>query len=193
LAGESTLTYSTNLTNDRFGYSCYALVIPAPPDITARVAAIEKASGMTRAKIPAHITVKGTFHQVADLKEVRETARRVVGGIRRFRISFEGATVKGDAEGAGLAVPVSTDLQQLHDRLVAAFKPLVETVYPDDPYGPHMTFYQEAPVDGVELARALVEKTDFGTGFEATAVDLMGRRGPAYGGKWELIERFVLR
>ncbi|MBI4220640.1 MAG: 2'-5' RNA ligase family protein [Chloroflexi bacterium] len=186
------MTDSTNLTNDRFGYSCYALVFPAPPGIATKVAAIEEASGMTRPKIPAHITVKGTFHQIEDLNHVRTVARQIVSGTRRFRILFEGAEVEHGPAWAGLKVRVTPEMQDLHDALVSAFKPLATTVYRDDPYGPHMTFFQEANKDGVAPAIAAIEKTDWGPGFEVTAVDLMGRRGPAYGGHWEPIERFQL-
>jgi hypothetical protein len=36
------MTDSTNLTNDRFGYSCYALVFPVSPEIAAKVTATER-------------------------------------------------------------------------------------------------------------------------------------------------------
>jgi 2'-5' RNA ligase len=186
------MTDSTNLSNDRSGYSCYTFVFPASPDITAKVTAIERASRMTRAKIPAHITVKGTFHQIADLEHIKAVARRVIGSTKRFWISFEGAEVDCDAWGAGLHVGTTPEMQRLHDDLAAAFKPLATTVYNDDPYGAHMTLYQEAPADGMKPLRPLIDETDFGPGFEAYAIDLMGRRGPAYGGRWELIERFPL-
>lgn len=186
------MTDSTNLTNDNFGYSCYAFVFPVSPEITTKVTAIEQASRMTRAKIPAHITVKGTFHKIADLGEVRAVARRVIGGARRFRISFDGSKVDIDSRGAGLDVKATPEMRRLHDALVAEFKPLATTVYTDDPYHPHMTLYQEPSSDGVEPARAMIGKTDLGPGFEAYAIDLMGRRGPAYGGRWELVERFPL-
>ena len=184
---------SSNLNDDRFGYSCYALVFPAPEEITAKVGAIERASEMTRAKIPAHITVKGTFHEIPDLIQVRNVARKAVAGTGRFWISFEGAKRNYADRGAWLHVKVTTEMQRLHDALVEAFKPLVTTVYPDDPYLGHMTVYQEATERGMPAARALFEDSDFGSGFDATYVDLMGRRGPAYGGRWELIERVALK
>ncbi|MBI4218988.1 MAG: 2'-5' RNA ligase family protein [Chloroflexi bacterium] len=186
------MAYSTNLTNDRFGYSCYAFVFPAPPDIAGKVAAIERASGMTRAKIPAHVTVKGTFHEIKDLDQVRALARGIIKGTGRFWISFEASALESDSAGAGLAVEIRPEMERLHDALVTAFRPIATTVYPDDPYKPHMTFYQDATEDGVKSAAALASRTEFGRGFEATVVDLMGRRGPAFGGRWELIERFPL-
>lgn len=183
----------SNLPNDKFGYSNYTFVFPASPEVTVKVAALERASKMTRAKISAHITVKGTFHQIDDLEVVRDTARRVITGTKRFWISFDGAEVDHwKSGGAGLHLRTAPEMQRLHDALVAEFKPISTTYYPDDPYWTHMTLYQEAPEDGIAAARALLERTDLGPGFEAFAVDLMGRRGPAYDGRWELIERFLL-
>ncbi|MBT7004751.1 MAG: hypothetical protein HOA06_08525, partial [Chloroflexi bacterium] len=52
---------STHLENDEFGYSCYTIVIPAPPELTEPLLEIERAAGQKRAKIPAHVTVKGTL------------------------------------------------------------------------------------------------------------------------------------
>lgn len=184
---------STNLTNDRFGYSCYALVFPASPEVTAKVAVIETASKMTRAKIPAHITVKGTFHRIASLDRVRELARSVIN-VERFWISFEGASVYYTPTGnAGLDVRIKPEMRRLHDDLVAAFRPISTTIYPDDPYQAHLTLCQDPPKEGIEAAQRLIAHTDLGSGFEATAVDLWGRSGPAYGGHWELIEQFSLR
>jgi 2'-5' RNA ligase len=190
----SQMTDSTNLTNDRYGYSCYALVFPTTKELEAKVAAIERASGMTRAKIPAHITVKGTFHEIPDLVKVRNIARKVIAGTRRFQIPFEGAerAFSKDVRSAGLQVKATPEMQRLHDDLVSAHRRVVTTVYPDDPYRPHLTVYQEATEKDEPAARALFEGTDLGPGFEAAAIDLMGRRGPAYGGRWARIERFSL-
>jgi hypothetical protein len=184
---------STNLQDDRFGYSCYALVFPVSDAITEKVSAIERSSGMTRAKIPAHITVKGTFHEIADLDATRQLVREVVQGEQRFWVSFEGARVHQGPTSAGLAVAATAEMRRLHDALVSALRSIATTVYPDDPYRAHMTLYQEALADGLEAASALIAKTEFGSGFEAIAVDLWGRHGPAHGGSWELVERFPLR
>jgi 2'-5' RNA ligase len=186
---------STNLTNDRYGYSCYALVFPTTREIESKVSAIELASGMTRAKIPAHITVKGTFHEIPDLVRVRNFARKVIAGARRFQVPFEGAerVFSSNVRSAGLHMKTTSEMQRLHDDLLAVYARVVTTVYPDDPYRPHMTVYHEATEKGEPAARALFEGTDFGPGFEAFAIDLMGRRGPAYGGRWARIERFSLR
>jgi len=184
---------SSNLTNDIFGYSCYALTFPVSPELTQKVSALERASLMTRAKIPAHITVKGTFHRIDDLDEVRHTAREVITRVHRFWISFEAAEVEFTDRGtAWLSVPATIEMQHLHDRLVTEFKSLATTVYPDDPYQGHLTLFQEPQGHGLAAASELARRTDFGPGFEAFAVDLWGRQGPAHGGEWRLVEQYPL-
>ena len=44
-----------------------AIVIPAPPGLTEPLLEIERAAGQARAKIPAHITVKGTLYGISSL------------------------------------------------------------------------------------------------------------------------------
>jgi hypothetical protein len=55
-----------------------------------------------------------------------------------------------------------------------------------------MTLVYNPSPEGLERAKALIDKMDFGGGFQAEAVDLMGRVGPRVGGEWQRIERFVL-
>jgi hypothetical protein len=58
---------STHLENDEFGYACYTIVAPAPSELDGPLLDIEKAAGQERAKIPAHVTVKGTFYDIKSL------------------------------------------------------------------------------------------------------------------------------
>ena len=72
---------SAELENDEFGYSCYTIVAPAPPELTKPLLDIEIAAGQTRANIPAHVTVKGTLYAVTSLEGMIDeihvvTARR---------------------------------------------------------------------------------------------------------------------
>src|SRR6266498_3307703 len=78
--------------NDSFGYSCYTVVLPAPPEIVAKGNRIERESGMSRAKIPAHITVKGTFHGITSLEEAQRIIRSITEKTAPFQVSFAGAT-----------------------------------------------------------------------------------------------------
>jgi hypothetical protein len=51
--------------------------------------------------------------------------------------------------------------------------------------------YNPAPA-ALARAKELIDQMEFGPGFQAAAVDLMGRVGPRVGGAWRLIERFAL-
>ncbi len=73
-----------NQPNDRFGYSCYSLVIIAPEDIIAKVNAIKRDSGMTIAHIPAHITIKGTFYGIESLDNLKQTIRSITNNTNLF-------------------------------------------------------------------------------------------------------------
>lgn len=181
-----------NQPNDRFGYSCYALVIPASQALIDLVAEVRQRSGMTRVAIPAHVTVKGTFVDIEDLDEIKRLVSAITAETPALYISFDGAAPVWWQAGGALGIPVSAPLQALHDRLVAAISPLGTAAYRDDPYQPHMTFVQDLSPEELEKAKDLISRIDFGPGFLADAVDLMGRVGPAYGGTWQRIEQFPL-
>jgi 2'-5' RNA ligase len=188
-----TTIYSVvNQPNDQFGYSCYALVIPASEALTAQVEQLRNSVGVTVASIPAHITVKGTFFEIESLEAVRQAVREITRATAPFDISFDGASVHWWSEVAALTVPVSPPLQALHDRLVARVAPMGLPAYRDDPYVAHMTLVYNPPPDRADVAKQLIGEMDFGQGFQAKAVDLMGRVGPRYGGEWQRIERFGL-
>ena len=188
----STIKPADNQPNDSFGYSCYTLIILASDGIMAKGQEIEQKSGMTRAKIPAHITVKGTFYGIESIEDVKHIIRSITEKTPTFQISFEGAVSHWWDSGGALAVPVSAELQTLHDALVEALSPLGTPAYQDDPYRPHMTYVQSMLPGGLGKAKELVGKMDWGDGFQARAVDLMGRIGPAEDGRWTLVESFPL-
>ena len=73
-----------NQPNDRFGYSCYSLVLIAPEDTIAKVNAIKRDSGMTIAHIPAHITIKGTFYGIESLDTLKQTIRSITNNTNLF-------------------------------------------------------------------------------------------------------------
>jgi len=188
-----TTIYSVvNQPNDQFGYSCYTLVIPASEELTARVEALRNTVGVSVASIPAHITVKGTFFNIESLEQVKQRVAEITRVTAPFFISFQDAQVDWWTEVAALTVPVPPPLQSLHNALVAAISPLGLPAYRDDPYVAHMTLVYNPSSAALERAKELIGKMDFGPGFQAAAVDLMGRVGPRVGGAWQLIERFVL-
>jgi 2'-5' RNA ligase len=178
--------------NDQFGYACYAVVIPASPEIVEKCQRIEQASGMTRAKAAAHITVKGTFHSIASLDSVKSIIRSITADTPPFQIYFEGAISRWGEDGGYLSVPVTSDMQTLHNALVAALTSLAIQAYRDDPYHAHMTYVQDTQADGLNRAKSVVVETDWGEGIPVAHIDLIGRIGQAYGGRWTLIESFSL-
>jgi 2'-5' RNA ligase len=182
-----------HLSDDPFGYSCYTLVLPAQESIKQLADRIEQEAGITRAKIPAHITVKGTFYGIDSLDEIKQRVEAIAARTPAFTIPLAGAQSVWGEQGGGLSVPVTSPLQALHDALVAAIAPLGQPAYQDDPYRPHMTYVQDVSPAGLAAAKARVAQTDFGPFFHAETVDLMGRIGPAHGGRWTLIASFPLR
>jgi 2'-5' RNA ligase len=188
---------AANQPNDRFGYSCYTLVLPASDELITQVEALRQEVGITVASIPAHVTVKGTFFNIDSLDRVKQHVEEITRVTAPFFIGFEAAHVEWWAvdsatEVAALTVPVTPPLQALHDALVASVAPLGLPAYRDDPYVVHMTLvYNPAPA-ALARAKELIDQMEFGPGFQAAAVDLMGRVGPRVGGAWRLIERFAL-
>jgi 2'-5' RNA ligase len=188
-----TTIYSVvNQPNDQFGYSCYTLVLPASEALTVQVEALRNQVGVTVASIPAHITVKGTFFNIESLEQVQERVEEITGATAPFYISFQGSQVHWWTEVAALTVPVTPPQQALHDALVTAIAPLGLPAYRDDPYVGHITLVYNVAPERIELAKQLIDAMDFGPGFQAGVVDLMGRVGPRVGGAWQRIARFAL-
>lgn len=183
---------SANLTNDRFGYSCYTFVIPASEELTAQIEALRNEMGVTVASIPAHITVKGTFYAIDSLEQIKQIASSITSKSAPFYISFQERTFHWWEDGGALVVPATAPIQALHDALVAAISPLCKPAYQDDPYLVHMTLVYGQPPQRLQQAKEQAETMDFGPGFMANEVHLMGRQGPRVGGKWVLLERFPL-
>ena len=181
-----------NQPDDRFGYSCYSLVLIAPEDIIAKANDIKRNSGMTVAHLPAHITIKGTFYGIESLDHLKQTICSITDNTKPFYVGLKEAKLHWSDKGGGLTIPVTSEMQELHDALVAAVSPLATAAYHDDPYRAHMNFVYDSTPEGLEHAKKQAAQTDFGDGFLAKFVDLVGRQGKAYGGEWKLIDRIPL-
>jgi 2'-5' RNA ligase len=188
----SAIRSSKDLTNDRFGYSCYTLVVPASEELTKQVESLRNQMGVTVASIPAHVTVKGTFYDIDSLEQVKQLVEEITSSTAPFFISFKERAFHWWADGGALTVPVTPPIQALHDTLVATISPLGKPAYRDDPYPVHMTLVYGQSPERLQQAQALVQEMDFGPGFMAESVDLMGRVGQAVGGEWRVIKRFGL-
>jgi 2'-5' RNA ligase len=190
------MTDSTTLPNDRFGYSVYTLVAHASPAQVRMVAEVRRAVGQARAVIPAHVTVRGTFHGIESLVNMRELLRRTATGLQPGEVEFDPGgwqlhTAGGDRHGCAMPCRTTPALRSLHETFDAVIRPRSENAY-GGTYRAHMTLCQDCTREQVRQARALVAHLDIGAGFGFGSVELMGRVGPAFGGEWTLIESFPL-
>jgi 2'-5' RNA ligase len=183
---------SRDLENDEFGYSCYVVAIPAPDELSGPLLDIERAGGQVRAKIPAHITVKGTFFGIQSLNGIIDEIRSVVARHSRFTLSASGKKFVGPDHSVILGFPVNPQIQALHDDLVASIGPLSKIAYRDDPYLVHMSIVNEVEPEGVEIAKSMIADVDFGDGLDVHSIALMARDGVAFGGTWHRLELFKL-
>lgn len=183
---------STHLENDEFGYSCYTVVIPAPKRLLDPLLDIERDAGQERAKIPAHVTVKGTFHAITSLDLVVDTIRNVAANHESFLLGTDGMETWESDHSVILGFPVNPLIQSLHDDLVAAIAPIGTTVYPDDPYRVHMSVVNQVKPAGVEVAKDRLKSIDFTDDIQVSSIDLVARDGVAWGGEWHRLERFTL-
>jgi hypothetical protein len=183
---------STNLENDQFGYACYTLVAPAPSELVESLLDIEKAAEQERAKIPAHVTVKGTFYDIKSLDNLLEAIHSVAGAHQPINLDTAGMETWELEHSVILGFVVNHEIQALHDDLMAQIGPLVKSAYPDDPYRPHMSIVNEVKPEGVAIAKQQIDDIDLGDRLRFGDIDLMGRDGVAWGGVWKRLARFQL-
>jgi 2'-5' RNA ligase len=184
------------LPNDRFGYSVYSLVAHASAEQVRMVAEVREAVGQERAVIPAHVTVRGTFHGIESLDELRSALRETAEGLEPTRVTFDPGgwelhTNQGDRHGCHLPCVTTPALLSLHRTFDAVIAPRSRDAYGDS-YRAHLTLCQDCTREQVQRAAALAADMDIGTGFDVASVELMGRVGPAFGGRWTLIESLPL-
>lgn len=185
------------LPNDQFGYSVYTLVAHASQKQIEAIDGVRRAIGLTRATIPAHVTVRGTFHSIDNLTGIRVALREAA--LRRAPVSVifgpEGwkyFTGDGDRNTAIMLCETTQDLLDLREWFDAIIRPISTNAYRDE-YLAHMTLCQDCTTAQIQKAKELAVNLDIGRGFEISSVELMGRVGPAFGGEWKLIESFPLQ
>ena len=180
--------------NDSSGYSVYAVVALAPGNQAAAVEKLRREIGMKRAAIPAHVTVKGTFCDVESLDALHRSVTGIAERTAPVQVDFadDGSPHFTESFG-GMLIHLTPQLVALNAALEEAIGPLSTNAYSDEPYRPHLTLCQDCSATQIEEARRLAGELSMGAGFLAAAVHLVGRIGPAYGGRWTAIERFPLR
>lgn len=183
---------STCLENDKFGYACYTIVAPAPGELAGPLLEIERTADQERAKIPGHVTVKGTFYGIESLDSLLAAIRTVADRHQPFDLGTEGFEVWESEHSVILGFTVNPEIQSLHDDLMAYIGPLGNSAYPDDPYRSHMSIVNEVKPEGVEIAKSRLAEIDLGEKLRFDSIDLMARDGLAWGGVWKRVERFEL-
>jgi 2'-5' RNA ligase len=183
--------------DDRFGYSVYALVAHAGARQVELIASARKTIKIDRAMIPAHVTIRGTFHTVDSLDKLRGLLRETAQQLSVARVKFSPESWKFIVQNNGrhlCIMPCETTpgLLALHGAFDSVIRPHSQNAYPDG-YRAHMTLCQDCTDEQIAKARELAAGLDVGDGFDVTSAQLMGRAGPAYGGEWKLIESFPLR
>lgn len=187
---------SRDLPNDDFGYSAYTVVAHADPEHVRKVNEVRAAIGLTRATIDAHVTVRGTFFAIESLTYLRDLLRKTATAQRSATVRFntDGWTTYTAIDGRQTTLmhcDTTPDLLALNKAFDEVIRPRSKNAY-SDTYRAHLTLCQDCTDEQTKQALALAAKLDIGTGFELTAVQLMGRVGVAFGGEWKLIESFTL-
>jgi 2'-5' RNA ligase len=174
----------------------FAVVAFGTPDVIEAVEEIRRAlppSG--RPILPAHVTVKGTFVDPADLDQIAERARACCTQSRPFTLRTGGLNVWSDEAGSGVLFRVeeSAELTRLHWQLVEQLQGLATTIYPGEDtgsYHPHLTVVQQIPAEAAEAAVPIVNQhAPSGFAFLVTEIALVGRR---HGTAWETLTTFPL-
>ena len=182
--------------NDQFGYSVYVLALLANAEIAEKVAKARDFIGARRTMIDAHVTVRGTFHSIEDLENLKKLLRSEAARHKPCHVRFSESTWDFIDRGNDFHLSImrcekSPELLSLHEALDDIVRPQSVNAYPSE-YRAHLTLCEDITAEQLQRAREVAAATDIGTGFDADQVHLLGRVGPAYGGNWNLIESFKL-
>lgn len=176
---------------DRWGFTRYSLAVHTPADLTDGVMAFRRAIGLADLTSQPHVSISASLYQPTDLDEVRRKVALAAGSSDRFRIQFESEPV-AHKEATGWLVVVPTEpLLALREAIRNAVGELIRGGgNVNRPYRPHVTLYQSASAGEAARARQVAETFNFGEGFEASSVELVGRVGPPRGGTREIIASY---
>ncbi|MBI4305808.1 MAG: 2'-5' RNA ligase family protein [Chloroflexi bacterium] len=181
---------SATLHDDQFGHSVYAVVLMAPQDQVQMVSKLRETIKLTRAMPPAHLTVRGTFYRIVDLGDVDRRIAGVATTARPFRVEFGDQTESNEGRNRSVAVKISEPLRRLNADLERVINPVSRDAYGASAFDPHLTVYMDASPEQIAKGRVLCGFLDLGPGFLATSMSLIGRVGPAYGGRWVEVKRY---
>lgn len=157
------------------------------------VMAFRAAIGMSDLTTEPHVSLCASLFGPQDLDGLRAAIAQVAAATRPFDVTYDtGAPVTGDTAGMILVTP-SEPLLSLRQALVEATHGLIRSAAdPARPFRPHVTLYQDANPVEAEMARHLAADFDFGQGFPAVSLDLVGRVGPPREGTRRILDAFAL-
>jgi 2'-5' RNA ligase len=149
-----------------------------------------------RPMIPAHVTLRGTFEQVADLTAVLDSVRacaskHIPGEIHASKLHV---WRRDDRSTIVLLAEVAPEVESLHWDLLSAMRGLCAPASPyrdeeTSPYHPHLTLVQNIDSTNEERALAAIGRLGLDYAFVATEASVMGRLG---GTRWEALASFPI-
>lgn|GEM_PF-6282031 len=177
---------------DAWGVTRYSLVIHAPADLTDRILAFRREIGLGDLTSEPHVSLIASMHQPMDLEVLKAAIRQTALALGPLRLDFPPGEVTHRETGGSLPIVRTPDLLTFRQALVEAVKGHIQLTNPEKPFSPHVTLYQMAGATEAEAARRIAPDHDFGDGFNAHRIDLVGRVGPPRGGTREVIAEFDL-
>ena len=183
-------------SDDEHGYAQYAVVLHATPEQAEKITEFREAIGMRDFFNRPHTTVCGFLYDPPDMDELKSTIRRVANHHRPFRIVFESDPFRsGVTDGVRFGVWKVVRTPQLlafSDVMAEALEGVIKSARPDRPYNPHLTIYFFASAEEAEKGNELGLELNLGDGYDVASVELAGRSGNARGGKYEIVDSFLL-
>lgn len=185
------------LSNDRYGYSVYGVVLLASDAQQRKVQTIRDSVRNRRSMIPAHVTSKGPVCEIPDLETIQSLVGTVASMTVPFTVKFDGRPIVRRLPNSEIIaiqpIAKTMELVALHRRLLEVLLPMTTNAYDADAtgdYHPHLTIYHEPEPELATQAEKLLSNIDLGTGFDVAAVHLVAHKGRPYRGEWQLIQYF---
>lgn len=177
---------------DQWGYTRYSLALHTPPDLHQTIMDFRAAIGLADLTSEPHISVSSTLYLPTDLDSLRISLRDAARQVSGFFAPYKGPPVDVGGGLGWIPVLVAPELEALRTSMLAVTDGQVQSVPPksDRGYRPHITLYQDASEDEADRGRTAFEQFDFGSGFDISSIELVGRVGPPRGGSRQIIESY---
>jgi 2'-5' RNA ligase len=179
--------------NDIFGTTPdrYSIAVHTPEDLTEKIMVFRADIGLADLTSEPHISISSSLHNPVDLDNLKTRIQNMATKQHLFRIHFNTPAFGGGGAWGGLSVTLTDDLQTLHDAVMQTIRGAI-TYSDDHSYHPHVTIFQSATPEESQKGPASGPQIDFGTGFDISSIELVGRLGPLRGGTRTIIESFPI-